>query len=658
MPRCLGARCPPTAPCPSPDALTTCVPLTTSLLACQLPWTLPVGTQLPAPKPPSLTQWPALKALLGTQLPALKWMPLPKHPRSATRLLPGHLGPSEDWPRPLLGRAGRAQGIYRHTLPSSCRCRSRGCSPRQMAGPMLWRGAGQIPRQDPKADPGARARAESCGSPGIILLQFQAGSWVSCPGLQTCGALPCCLDPNPDTDPVPAPDPCPVPALVHNLDPILDTLATPDLDLYYGPVPDLAPNPDQDLGPVPDLDLVPRPIPYSAPNLEVDPYLGPFHYLDHVPCLVSNPDPVAYPHLAPNLDPGPHPSAEASPEPDPGPVPDPDPDPSLMPNLDPVLYPHLALKPDPGPLSNTNLSPSWVSYPVPSPGPDPSPILNLDLDPGLVPNPDLVPYPHSPPDPAPNLALDPNSDHSPIPDLVMVLYPHADPVPVPAPDPSRNLVCSSVSDQDLTRAPGRPCSCSHPFPSPPPPLPPLGTAEPPPSHPRAPAPAAAASALPLPTRDPTAGPSPSPPRSPTSSHEQLLPMAGIAQTPPLLSSHAASAPGALRWLHAHCQTPSPPAPPNDWPPPRSSPPSDAAGRDTAACSETTVTDTAACSETTVAMTSAFCHATVGSVGSYREIPERLHQLLETMMLTPNRNWGDVQTLLNTFLTGKERRLVN
>nr|XP_009676976.1 PREDICTED: uncharacterized protein LOC104146587 [Struthio camelus australis] len=46
-----------------------------------------------------------------------------------------------------------------------------------------------------------------------------------------------------------------------------------------------------------------------------------------------------------------------------------------------------------------------------------------------------------------------------------------------------------------------------------------------------------------------------------------------------------------------------------------------------------------------------------SVGSYRENPEKMHHLLETIMLTHNPNWGDVQTLFNTFFTLEEKRMV-
>jgi len=38
------------------------------------------------------------------------------------------------------------------------------------------------------------------------------------------------------------------------------------------------------------------------------------------------------------------------------------------------------------------------------------------------------------------------------------------------------------------------------------------------------------------------------------------------------------------------------------------------------------------------------------VGSYRENPDGLYQLLETIMLAHNPNWRDTQALLNTFLT--------
>ena len=46
-----------------------------------------------------------------------------------------------------------------------------------------------------------------------------------------------------------------------------------------------------------------------------------------------------------------------------------------------------------------------------------------------------------------------------------------------------------------------------------------------------------------------------------------------------------------------------------------------------------------------------------SVGSYRRNPEGVHQLLETIMLTHNPNWGDIQALLNTFFTAEEKRMV-
>ena len=46
-----------------------------------------------------------------------------------------------------------------------------------------------------------------------------------------------------------------------------------------------------------------------------------------------------------------------------------------------------------------------------------------------------------------------------------------------------------------------------------------------------------------------------------------------------------------------------------------------------------------------------------SVGSYRGNPEGVHQLLETIMLTHNPNWGDIQALLNTFFTAEEKRMV-
>ncbi|KAF1450295.1 hypothetical protein FQV07_0010168, partial [Pygoscelis papua] len=46
-----------------------------------------------------------------------------------------------------------------------------------------------------------------------------------------------------------------------------------------------------------------------------------------------------------------------------------------------------------------------------------------------------------------------------------------------------------------------------------------------------------------------------------------------------------------------------------------------------------------------------------SVGSYWENAEGMHQLLETIMLTHNPNWGDIQAMLNTFFTMEERRMV-
>ena len=46
-----------------------------------------------------------------------------------------------------------------------------------------------------------------------------------------------------------------------------------------------------------------------------------------------------------------------------------------------------------------------------------------------------------------------------------------------------------------------------------------------------------------------------------------------------------------------------------------------------------------------------------SVGSYRDNPAAMHQL-ETIIITPNPNWGDMQALLNTFLTAEnERRMI-
>lgn len=47
-----------------------------------------------------------------------------------------------------------------------------------------------------------------------------------------------------------------------------------------------------------------------------------------------------------------------------------------------------------------------------------------------------------------------------------------------------------------------------------------------------------------------------------------------------------------------------------------------------------------------------------SVGSYRDNPAAMHQLLETIMITANPNWEDMQALLNTFLTTEnERRMI-
>ncbi|KFQ65261.1 hypothetical protein N335_07732, partial [Phaethon lepturus] len=46
-----------------------------------------------------------------------------------------------------------------------------------------------------------------------------------------------------------------------------------------------------------------------------------------------------------------------------------------------------------------------------------------------------------------------------------------------------------------------------------------------------------------------------------------------------------------------------------------------------------------------------------SIGTYRENPEGMHQLLETIMLTHNPNWGDMQALLNTFFTADEKKMV-
>uniref|UniRef100_A0A8C0BLZ0 Core shell protein Gag P30 domain-containing protein n=1 Tax=Buteo japonicus TaxID=224669 RepID=A0A8C0BLZ0_9AVES len=45
------------------------------------------------------------------------------------------------------------------------------------------------------------------------------------------------------------------------------------------------------------------------------------------------------------------------------------------------------------------------------------------------------------------------------------------------------------------------------------------------------------------------------------------------------------------------------------------------------------------------------------VGSYQENIEGMHQLLETIMLTHNPNWGDIQAMFNAFFMIEERRMV-
>uniref|UniRef100_A0A8B9CZY4 Core shell protein Gag P30 domain-containing protein n=1 Tax=Anser brachyrhynchus TaxID=132585 RepID=A0A8B9CZY4_9AVES len=46
-----------------------------------------------------------------------------------------------------------------------------------------------------------------------------------------------------------------------------------------------------------------------------------------------------------------------------------------------------------------------------------------------------------------------------------------------------------------------------------------------------------------------------------------------------------------------------------------------------------------------------------SVGPYRENLTEMHQLLETVMISHNPNWADLQALLNTLLTVEEKRMV-
>ena len=46
-----------------------------------------------------------------------------------------------------------------------------------------------------------------------------------------------------------------------------------------------------------------------------------------------------------------------------------------------------------------------------------------------------------------------------------------------------------------------------------------------------------------------------------------------------------------------------------------------------------------------------------SVGSYSDNVEGMHHLLETIMLTHNPNWGDIQAILNTFFMTEERQMV-